>query len=347
MLWDLYCRVIDNQGDLGVCWRLARDLASRGETVQLFVDDASALRWMAPHPDPLCSGESEPVVLAFDDVSRAPGDVVIEMFGCDPPAEIVARMHRAAPPVWINLEHLSAEPYVERCHALASPRPDGLRKWFYYPGFTDRTGGLIREARLLAARSAFDRDAWLAAHGWPRRSDERVVTLFCYPNPALPALLDALGAAPTLLLATAGHAAAQVAAGRPHALRAVALPWVPQCDFDRLLWSSDLNVVRGEDSLVRAIWAGAPFVWQAYPQHDGAHRAKVDALLDLFLEGARPALAHDVRALWRAWNGFADWPAAWPDRSAWRAQAARWRSKLLAQADLGSRLLEFVADRRS
>ena len=31
MLWDLFCRVIDNHGDLGVCWRLARDLAARGE----------------------------------------------------------------------------------------------------------------------------------------------------------------------------------------------------------------------------------------------------------------------------------------------------------------------------
>ena len=52
MLWDLFCRVIDNFGDIGVCWRLAADLAARGETVRLWVDDPAPLRWMAPHGAP-------------------------------------------------------------------------------------------------------------------------------------------------------------------------------------------------------------------------------------------------------------------------------------------------------
>ncbi|MEO7887531.1 MAG: elongation factor P maturation arginine rhamnosyltransferase EarP, partial [Polaromonas sp.] len=41
--WDIFCKVIDNFGDIGVCWRLAADLASRGHKVRLWVDDASAL----------------------------------------------------------------------------------------------------------------------------------------------------------------------------------------------------------------------------------------------------------------------------------------------------------------
>jgi len=52
MQWDLFCRVIDNFGDIGVCWRLAADLAGRGEAVRLWTDDAGALAWMAPQGAP-------------------------------------------------------------------------------------------------------------------------------------------------------------------------------------------------------------------------------------------------------------------------------------------------------
>ena len=48
MLWDIFCKVIDNHGDIGVCWRLATQLAARGHEVRLWVDDAAALDWMAP-----------------------------------------------------------------------------------------------------------------------------------------------------------------------------------------------------------------------------------------------------------------------------------------------------------
>ena len=122
------------------------------------------------------------------------------------------------------------------------------------------------------------------------------------------------------------------------------LPWLTQPDFDRLLWACELNFVRGEDSLVRAVWAGAPFVWQAYPQHDGAHAAKVQALL------AAMAAAPDVAALWRAWNGIgvaagATGTAALPALPAlqpWRDAGGAWRQSLLGQADLGTTLLDFT-----
>ena len=74
--------------------------------------------------------------------------------------------------------------------------------------------------------------------------------------------------------------------------------WLQQPDFDHLLWAGDLNFVRGEDSLVRALWAGAPFVWQIYPQDDGAHHVKLEAFLDWL--GAPPSL----RQFHRSWNGF-------------------------------------------
>lgn len=327
--WDLFCRVVDNLGDVGVCWRLARDLAGRGEHVRLVIDDVSALSWMAP------AGSPGVQVLPWPGPDL-PADVVIEAFGCDPPPAYVEAMARASlPPVWINLEYLSAEAYVERSHGLPSPQPGGLVKWFHFPGFTPRTGGLLRAPGLAAARTAFDRDAWLAVHGVAPRPGERLASLFCYDNAAVPALLRALALAPTLLLLTPGHAQRQVGA-LPPGLRTLALPWLTQDDYDRLLWSCELNFVRGEDSLVRAIWAGAPFVWQAYPQHDGAHHAKVDALL------ARMALTDEVGAFWRAWNGapgsmhpeLPPLPAPGP----WRAALGAWRANLLAQDDLATTL---------
>ena len=39
MRWDLFCRALDNYGDIGVGWRLAADLGARGEAVRLWLDD--------------------------------------------------------------------------------------------------------------------------------------------------------------------------------------------------------------------------------------------------------------------------------------------------------------------
>jgi uncharacterized repeat protein (TIGR03837 family) len=337
MHWDLFCRVIDNFGDIGVCWRLAADLGARGEAVRLWVDDATALAWMAPH------GAAGVTVVRWDDAAAAsppePGDVVIEAFGCDPPTDFVERMAaRTRPPVWINLEYLSAEDYVERSHGLPSPQGNGLTKWFYYPGFTERTGGLLREPGLTDARLSFDRAAWLAAHGIDARPGERIVSLFCYANPALPALLDDLAQAPTLLLATPGAAQRALGADRG-GLRVQALPWLPQPDYDRLIWACDLNFVRGEDSFVRAQWAGAPFVWQIYPQHDAVHAAKLDAFLQ------RCGAGTELHDLTFAWNGLAPWPARWPDPAGWQATCARWREGLLARPDLTTALIGFARDK--
>lgn len=348
MLFDIFVHVVDNFGDIGVGWRLAADVEARGHTVRLWVDDPAALSWMAPR------GMRRLELLRWADPlpDHAPGDVVIEAFGCHLPAHFIARMQRATPPLWINLEHLSAEAYVERSHALPSPQQAGpgagLTKWFVYPGFTPRTAGLLREPGLLAARAAFDRAAWLAARGLQPAPGERVVSLFCYHNDRLGALLAALARRPTLLLATPGHATRQVrerlgpSSARGH-LRTVELPYLTQPEYDRLLWACDVNLVRGEDSFVRAQWAGVPFIWQAYPQADGAHAPKVEAFLDRYLQGCEAPLARDVRRCFMRYNGLdASAFDGWPDTAAWTAHSRRWAERLASQPDLTSHLLDFI-----
>ena len=360
--WDIFCRVVDNFGDIGVCWRLACNLTERAQRVRLWVDDPSALRWMAP------AGHDGVEVAAWLAATAfpPPGDVVVEAFGCDPaPAFLAAMAARAGTgraPAWINLEYLSAEGYVERSHGLASPQMSGpargLTKWFFYPGFTARTGGLLREPALQAEQAVFDRADWLAAHGLAVAPDERLVGVFCYPGAPLDRLVAALvsDGHPTLIATAPGAAtgatrAALAARGDAAALRQVALPWLAQPDYDRLLWACDLNFVRGEDSWVRAHWAGRPFVWQAYPQDDGAHAAKIDAFLALSLARAAPDAAEAIRAWTAAWNGLDD-PAAplpaWTPRALDAAGDAvrAWRAQLLAAPDLATRLLAFVAEKR-
>lgn len=363
MRWDLFCRVIDNHGDVGVCWRLAADLAARGEQVRLWLDDGNALQWMAPGGAPGVEVLPWPVGPARDALDPpwpvdavGPGDVVIEAFGCALPCAFVRRMAAMeCAPVWINLEYLSAEAYVERAHRLPSPQRSGsgaaLRKWFFYPGFTPATGGLIRETDLLTRQQDFDAPAWLLRHGAQRKADERIVSLFCYEQPALPGLIAALSQQPTLLLATFGQATGQVReqlgdSMRHGALRAVALPALTQLGYDELLWASDLNCVRGEDSFVRAQWAGKPFLWQAYPQRDGVHFDKLDAFLNRFLQDVGAELADGVRRVQRVWNGAAAGEIALPSLDAWSAASRPWRERLLAQPDLVRQLIRFVVEAR-
>ncbi len=370
--WDLFCRVIDNFGDVGVCWRLAAALARRGQQVRLWLDDDSAQAWLAPEgapgvqcvrwtdPAPAIPPGNTPGDAQCDAQRDAPGDVVIEAFGCDPPPAFVSAMAaRQPPPTWINLEYLSAERYVERSHGLPSPQAAaagagaGLRKWFYFPGFTDATGGLIHDGpggTTAAASLPPADDGWLAALGAAKATpDEQRVMVFCYANPELPALLQRLARwRPTLLLAAGEPAQSMLSAmALPAGVRLCRLPLLPQTGFDRLLAACDFNIVRGEDSFVRAQLDAAPCLWQIYPQHDGAHAAKLEAFIDLYLActEAPPAMAAAVRASFMAFNGLQRWPDALPDPKAWAALQRRWRAHLLAQDDLVTRLLRFVDDR--
>jgi uncharacterized repeat protein (TIGR03837 family) len=336
--------VIDNHGDAGVCWRVAAELGARGEQVRLWIDDPAMLRWMAPagapgvQVQPWNAGTTIP----------EPGDVVVEAFGCNPPEAFVARMAARSPaPAWLNLEYLSAESYVERSHGLPSPvmhgSGAGLVKHFIYPGFTPRTAGLLREAALAGRRELFDRQAWLRQWGL-HGGQSRVISLFCYEPVALPALLAQLRSAevPTELLVTAGRASAAVRAtgitGNDR-LRLHFLPLLSQADYDHLLWSCDLNFVRGEDSFVRGLLAGAPSVWHIYPQEDAAHHAKLAA----FLDWLQPP--PDLRDFFLRWNGVIPGPLPAIDIGRWRETAARALERTQALPELVTELQRFAAGR--
>lgn len=369
-LWDIFCTVIDNHGDLGVCWRLTRQLRDAGQRVRLWVDDASALVWMAPNAAQEPGIEVKAWAQASDSATLAalpPADVWIEAFGCNLPEAFVshfvshfvahftahfvantAASHRQQP-VWINLEYLSAESWVPSHHGLPSPvmsgPAQGWTKRYFYPGFTPDTGGLLREADLLQRQQAFnasDRAAWRQRHAPLLPPGGRLISLFGYEPVALPQLLVQMLNTPDHLLATPGRPLAAV----ERALAAIpdhgphpswsALPYTDQNGFDEMLWACDLNLVRGEDSWVRALWAGQPFVWHIYPQSDNAHHAKLKAFLDWMQ--APPSL----RQFHRVWNGIEAGPLpALTDETllVWAASVQAARRQLMAQKPLHRQLM--------
>jgi len=361
---DLFCRVIDNFGDIGVCWRLARCLArDHGWHVRLWVDAPDALARIKPQ------GASEPRVEVrpwSDATPCLPAGCVIEAFACDlPPAFVTAMAAQQPPPRWFNLEYLSAEAWVEGCHGLPShDAASGLTKHFFFPGFTARTGGLLRERPLTAQR-----DAWLADAAARQRDLARLgmavdigalqLSLFGYESPSIATLIHALAAYahPVQLWVPEGRSlsvAAEVL-GRPlragdvvrhGALSLHALAFMDQDDYDRLLWQCDLNIVRGEDSFVRAQWAARPMLWHIYPQQEGAHLTKLDAFLDRHAEGLPAEVATRLRALHRGWNSTTavpvdDWHAVLGDLPRLASHARQRAVTLGAQDDLATQLVMF------
>lgn len=378
MRWDLFCAVVDNYGDIGVAWRLARQLADEhGARVRLWVDDLTVFARLCPSLD--ASLDAQTVqgieVLRWSDPLPAPvlaaldSDVVVELFGCHVPEAFVAAMAARQPkPAWINLEYLSAEAWVEGCHGLPSRHTRlPLTKTFFYPGFTPRTGGLLRERDLLARRDAFAASAAQQAAaearlGLPARTPGRLrASLFCYPSPALDGWLRALreggharpaggatellvppGVATEVITDFVGSPMATRDIVRERALTLIAVPFLPQPAYDSLLWLCDLNVVRGEDSFVRAQWAAKPFVWHIYPQHDGVHLTKLDAFLERYLEGLPHGPAIAIGALMRAWNTGVELPRRWFEAldwlEVWQAHARHWAERLAGQQDLAAQL---------
>ena len=397
---DVFCRVVDNFGDIGVTWRLARQLQREHSwSIRLWVDDLKsfqrlearihlqALQQVIEHIEIIHWGDPAPDLIPYP--------IVLCSFSCDLPATYLAQLHQR-PALWLNLEYLSAETWVEGCHGLPSLRGDGLSSYFFFPGFNSRTGGLLRERELLTRRDIWQQDpgaqrrmlerlgvsaqaltAWQPCLEQPRatashstaltlqseacdssllpRTDlqlARLLTLFCYPHAPVAQLLEALCTEPraSVVLIPEG-VAPELATGRLGPFKQVYLeriPFVSQPEYDQLLWMADLNFVRGEDSIVRAVWAGKPFIWQIYPQTEGTHLIKLEAWLKI------SSLPTDIQDLLRHWNAdtvSADLPNGFTKAinpkayTQWSVNALALSHSLVQDVDFAQALHDFCASK--
>lgn len=350
---DIFCRVVDNFGDIGVAWRLARQLTHEyGCIVRLFVDDVPAAHRLVPAIDPQKPWQTvesiELIRWAGDDAEYDGANLVIEAFGCGLPQGYLRGMSATGvTPVWVNLEYLTAEAWVESHHLLCSPHPSlPLTTHFFFPGFTPKTGGILREQSLAIPT--------------PKRRDESLsIFYFAYPHAPLDALCNAPlaeGRRIELKAFLSGNdeklkhqraSQAKSALKCPPMLEFSLCAFVPQAELDRVLAECDVLFVRGEDSFVRAQLAGRPFIWHIYPQAEGAHLVKLNAFLDRYCTGLSPEAATALRGLWLAWNGAGGvaLDVAWKDFLAHldtlSLHAIQWAAALHAQPPLAANLLSF------
>ena len=160
----IFCNVIDNFGDIGVSWRLARVLQRElGCQVHLWTDDFPSLQALCPDLASIPNIHQGIGIHTWqadhaEDTDTAPTpDIVIETFACELPDNVqtVIRRHQ---PLWLNWEYLSAEDSNERLHLMPSPQADGIQKYFWFMGFSEKSGGLLRE-RDYAESAGFDTEA--------------------------------------------------------------------------------------------------------------------------------------------------------------------------------------------
>ena len=308
---DIFFRVVDNYGDIGVTWRLARQLQREcGWSIRLWVDTLDSFKKLTANVDSSRSiqiiDDIEIVHWSNPAIDLTPHPIVIASFSCALPPSFQARM-LPNKTLWINLEYLSAEAWVEGCHALPSLRSDGLNANFFFPGFTAKTGGLIKESGLLAARDAWQADLgqqihWIkslgvSSEGMQAWQSGLLISVFCYPQAPLQSFFKQLAdnKTPTLLLIPQG-VASDIPSGQHNNLHVARIPFTSQPEYDQTLWTADLNIVRGEDSFVRGLWAAKPCIWHIYPQTEDTHLIKLDAWL------ARTALPGSVKSGIRHWN---------------------------------------------
>jgi len=370
--WDIFSAVVDNYGDIGVCWRLARQLATEhGLRVRLWTDDLISFQKINPEINPRL-----PVQLSRgveirqwveSNLAVEPADVVIEAFGCELPAEYVVAMSKSGRRhAWVNLEYLSAEEWVDSHHGLPSPHPRfTLIKYFFFPGFAPSTGGLLVEKPWLEQRAIFQADEQLRADFWRElgipaaEKNEIRISLFCYVNNSAMSLFSAWskGAIPVVCLIPEGVAMKEISIffGEPHqetgnlftkgSLIVRVLPFLEQDNYDKLLWACNFNFVRGEDSFMRAQWAARPMAWQIYPQEAGAHWPKLKAFLDRYCADLPQSTEAALSAFFKAWNGDVsgtpNWESLWRHRATLEKHAQEWANSLIKKEDLTTKLVNF------
>lgn len=338
--WDIFCKIVDNYGDIGVCWRLAQQLANEHYLqVRLFVDLPEIAQKIIPKFNPQLSQQLingvlictwiEADNLLFNDTA----DVVIEAFACGLPAQYIATMQlqlvkrKYQHTKWLNLEYLSAEKWVADFHAKPSIHPTtGLTKTYFFSGFTKATGGLSREKALITQRDNFIQSQQLIQTNIsltkqiPKQSVLNI-SLFCYPNAPVNSALQVFAKSATTInlyvpdslslklilqtLSLEDYATNNTHIFKKNNLTIHVLPFLSQDQYDELLWRCDVNFVRGEDSWLRAIWAAKPMIWQPYFQNENTHLLKLNAFLNhycaAFNSSTEAAASQAIKLLSGAW----------------------------------------------
>lgn len=162
----ILCKVVDNYGDIGFVYRLARNITELypDTELRLVVSDLPSFAAMAPFVKEGLARQSARGWQIFDwnkedvctkEFSRRIPDVILQCFQCqrpewldrilfDPEQKKIVRI--------VNLEYLTAESWADDFHLLKSgTRSILVKKVNFMPGFTKKTGGLVMDSSFLSS----------------------------------------------------------------------------------------------------------------------------------------------------------------------------------------------------
>lgn len=150
----ILCKVVDNFGDIGFVYRLAKNLCKVNPSYQIRIitNDLKTFKMLAPE---LGNGGANIALFDSNDAAtcraefcQRPPRVILECFQCGRPDWLEEILFDGVTRAFIiNIDYLTAEDYAEDFHKLKSGTRSALvKKINFMPGFTAKTGGLILDA---------------------------------------------------------------------------------------------------------------------------------------------------------------------------------------------------------
>lgn len=305
---DIFCEIIDNYGDIGVVYRTAKELQKifPKSKIRAFLNKLDEFKKINSQVIDLPSQNIDGIEYITFDYLRdnanklLTAQVIIEAFGCQIPEEYIEIAYDNSE-LLINLEYLSAEDWIEDFHLQSSPLGRGkLKKVFFMPGFTEKSGGVIADSnyleriqRVLENKEFYEKKYLSDIED---RENKIVGTLFSYEKNFTPLLEDLKKLDKDVVILAMGEKTQD-------SLRKILknfsiedfrnslkygkieirfLNFLNQEEYEELINIVDFNFVRGEDSFIRAVLTGKPYMWHIYCQEEYAHMDKIEGFLDKY-----------------------------------------------------------------
>ena len=305
---DIFCEIIDNYGDIGVVYRTAKELQKifPKSKIRAFLNRLDEFKKINSQVLDLPSQNIDGIEYITFDYLRdnanelLTAQVIIEAFGCQIPEEYMEIAYDNSE-LLINLEYLSAEDWIEDFHLQSSPLGRGkLKKVFFMPGFTEKSGGVITDSnyleriqRVLENKEFYEKKYLSDIED---RENKIVGTLFSYEKNFTPLLEDLKKLDKDVVILAMGEKTQD-------SLRKILknfsiedfrnflkygkieirfLNFLNQEEYEELINIVDFNFVRGEDSFIRAVLTGKPYMWHIYCQEEYAHMDKIEGFLDKY-----------------------------------------------------------------
>ena len=281
---DIFCEVIDNYGDVGVAYRLARELKRiyPNKKLRFIINQTEELS--------LIKKKDNITVLTYKDINKIENsaDLVIETFACNIP-EMYMNIALKSSKLMINLEYFSSENWVDDFHLQESFLGGNLKKYFFIPGLSKKSGGIILDKEFLDRKNKVqeNREYYLKQFNINENYD-LIISVFSYEKNFDNFLktLQELDKKVLLLLLSEKTQKNFIKYFDNNdyydKIKAVKLPFFTYDKYEELLALCDINLVRGEDSFVRALLLGKPFLWHIYPQDEDTHIMKLESFLEKY-----------------------------------------------------------------